>query len=122
MALTYKDYFLNENSVEEVSADLQAYLNKLNLERRNIQRLRLTVEALLLNIMEGCGKKIGLSVSIDRRFGRDARFRLEACGVKMVSDHLYTGCTIALQFFRIACEADRLGYLDRAVLDSSLSG
>lgn len=70
MALTYKEYDLNESSVEEISADLQVYLTNLNQDRRNIQRLRLTVEELLLNIMEGCGKGIRLSVSIGRRFGR----------------------------------------------------
>ena len=70
MALTYKEYDLNESSVEEISADLQAYLTNLNLDRRNIQRFRLTVEELLLNILKGCGKGIRLSVGFGNRFGR----------------------------------------------------
>ena len=43
-----------------------------------------------------------------------------ATAIEMVSDYLYTGCTVALQILHVACEADRLGYLDRAVLKSTL--
>ena len=70
MALTYSEYVLDEYNVEKISAELQAYVNDLKLDKQSVQRLRLTVEDLLLNIMEGCGKGIRLSVSIGRRFGR----------------------------------------------------
>ena len=49
---------------------MQSYLTGLKLERGIIQRIRLTVEELLLNIMKGCGKGIRLSQGIGKRFGR----------------------------------------------------
>ena len=70
MAMTYREYDLNEHSIDAISAELQTQLDGLKLERRDIQRIRLTVEALLLNIMEGCGKGIRLSLGIGKRFGR----------------------------------------------------
>lgn len=51
MALVDQEYPINEAAVEAISAQVQAYLTKLNKERRDIQRIRLTVEELLLNIM-----------------------------------------------------------------------
>lgn len=70
MALTYKEYDLNELSIEEISARLLSYLDDLKLEKKDIGRLRLMTEELLLNIMEGCGKGICLSFGIGKRFGR----------------------------------------------------
>ena len=40
-----------------------------------------------------------------------------ATAIEMVSDYLYTGCTVALQILHVACESNRLGYLDRAILE-----
>ena len=70
MALTYKEYSLSKNSIEAISAELQAYLNNLNMERQNIQRIRLTVEEILLNIMEHCEEGTGISFGVGRRFGK----------------------------------------------------
>lgn len=70
MALTYKDYILNENTVEEISADLKGYMDGFDMERRSALRLRLTVEELLLNIMSGCGRDLPVKVGMGRHFGK----------------------------------------------------
>ena len=70
MPLNYTAYTLDEVTIEEVSAYVQDYLGKQGVERRNIQRLRLTVEEMLLNVMHGCGKGIQVSIGIGKQFGR----------------------------------------------------
>ena len=70
MPLNYTAYTLDEVTIEEVSAYVQDYLSKQGVERRNIQRLRLTVEEMLLNVMHGCGKGIQVSIGIGKQFGR----------------------------------------------------
>ena len=70
MPLTYKVYALNEAAVDSISADLQAYLNGLNVEKHNIQRIRLTVEEMLLNLLgqpDRCGE---ISVGLGKLAGR----------------------------------------------------
>lgn len=79
MALIYKEYTLNDIAVETISADLQNYLNRRRMERRDVQRVRLTVEELLLNILEHCGKNIQISAGIGKQFGRHL-FRLRYKG------------------------------------------
>lgn len=41
MALTYKEYTLNEETVEEVSADLKKYLDGVDIERHSVLRMSL---------------------------------------------------------------------------------
>ena len=47
-------YKLNYASVDEVSAKIQAFLFSLKMEKRNIQRIRLSVEEALLRWIEHC--------------------------------------------------------------------
>ena len=75
MALTYKEYTLDKAGATAISAGLQEYLNKHNMEKRNIMRIRLTAEELLLNIMENCGSDTRIHVGIGKQFGRQV-FRL----------------------------------------------
>lgn len=75
MALVYKEFTLNAASIEAVSAELQEYLNDLKMERRSIQRIRLTVEELLLNVLNCPDKCEKISVGMGRQFGRHL-FRL----------------------------------------------
>lgn len=74
MKPVYKDYMLNEAVVDTVSADVQDYLNGLGSDSRSVQRIRLTVEELLLNILGHCGG-LNISVGIGKHFGRHV-FRL----------------------------------------------
>lgn len=75
MRLIYKKYTLNGSAVDAISAGVQDYLKKLNAETSRIQRIRLTVEELLLNIMEHCGEGQEISVGLGKQFGRHI-FRL----------------------------------------------
>ena len=79
MRLTYQEYVLDEAAVDTISDDVQKYLKKLNTEKRAVQRIRLTVEELLLNILERCGSGMTISVGLGRQFGRHVfRMRYEA--------------------------------------------
>ena len=75
MRLFYKEYTLNEAVVDVVSADVQDYLNRLSTERRSVQRIRLTVEEILLNIIAHYGSGVKISVGFGKQFGRHM-FRL----------------------------------------------
>ena len=79
MGLNTKEYILDEAAVEAVSVDLQAYLQGLGVDRKSILRLRLSVEEMLLNIMEGCGGGLHISVGIGRQFGQHV-IRLQYAG------------------------------------------
>ena len=70
MFLTYKEYFLNEENIDVISAELQTYLKRLNLESRNIQRIRLTVEEMLLSLLANGNRPEKLGVFLGRQFGR----------------------------------------------------
>ena len=79
MRLSYKEYILDGSVVDTVSADVQNYLNKLGAERQNVQRIRLTVEEVLLNILSHCGSGIKISVGLGKQFSRHMfRLRYEA--------------------------------------------
>ena len=75
MRLVYKEYTLNEASVDMISAAVQDYLHKLKAENRNIQRIRFTLEELLLNILAHCGSGIKIRVALGKQFGNHI-FRL----------------------------------------------
>lgn len=79
MGLAYKEYSLNEGVIDTVSADVQDYLNRLGAESRSIQRSRLTVEEILLNILAHCGSGMKIYVCCGKQFGRHMfRLRYEA--------------------------------------------
>ncbi|MBP5159535.1 MAG: cation:dicarboxylase symporter family transporter [Lachnospiraceae bacterium] len=79
MAPVYKDYPLSAAVVDEISAEVQAYLKQKKLENRNIQRIRLTVEEMLLNLLEKFGEGARISVAIGKRSGQQV-FRLRYDG------------------------------------------
>ena len=70
MSLTYKEYILDEKNIDTISAELQDYLKQLTLEGRNIQRIRLIVEEILLNILGRQNKPQKLTVCLGKQFGR----------------------------------------------------
>ena len=75
MRLVYKEYTLNAVAVDTISAEVQDYLHKLNAEYRSVQRIRLTVEEILINILTHCGSSMKISVGLGKQFGRHM-FRL----------------------------------------------
>ena len=70
MRLHYKEYVLNEAAVDAVSADVQDYLSKRHTRSRSVQRIRLTVEELLLNLLARFGSGMNISVGLGKQFGR----------------------------------------------------
>ncbi|MBQ1492330.1 MAG: cation:dicarboxylase symporter family transporter, partial [Blautia sp.] len=79
MALTNKKLTLNEEAIELVSKDLQDYLSNLGTERRNIHRIRLTAEEMLLNILKNYPRGTEIQVGIGKQFGQQV-FQLRYAG------------------------------------------
>ena len=68
--MKFQQYDLRGESIEAVSGSLQAYLKDIGTERLNLQRIRLTVEELLLRVQKHYGGETLVSVGIGRHFGR----------------------------------------------------
>ncbi|MBQ1436163.1 MAG: cation:dicarboxylase symporter family transporter [Clostridia bacterium] len=70
MALTWKDLTLTPSAIEEISAEIQKLLLKLGTERREMQRIRLTAEELLIRIREKLGDNAEVRAGIGRQYGK----------------------------------------------------
>lgn len=70
MAIKYERLALDEAAVERISESVRDYLAAQGMERRNVLRIRLTVEELLLNVMAGCGRNVSVNWGMGRRLGR----------------------------------------------------
>ncbi len=62
MSTSYKGYELNSETIEEILQETEKYCSQLNTEQRQILRVRLTLDELILTLMEHYGN--GASVSI----------------------------------------------------------
>ncbi len=71
----YKEYILKESSIDMISVIVQDYLHGLNMESRSIQRIRLTVEEMLLNVLTHCGSGMKIGILLGKQYGRPV-FRL----------------------------------------------
>ena len=74
MAFPYKDYVLDSAAVDTISETVQEFLGKTGAEKHSVQRIRLTVEEVLLNLM-GHSAGLAVSVGMGRHYGRQI-FRL----------------------------------------------
>lgn len=72
--MTYREHILNGTAVETISNEVQEYLTGLNTESQSKQRMRLTIEELLLSVMDHGGTVV--KVGIGKQFGRHV-FRLK---------------------------------------------
>ena len=70
MKMVYNDYTLSSSAVDAISSDVQSYLGRHKVKQSNLQRIRLTVEELLLNLLEHFGEGFMISVGIGKQFGR----------------------------------------------------
>lgn len=68
--LNYKEYALTGSAIEEVSQDLQSYLADMGCESKQTQRIRLTVEELLLRLREKSREDLIVNIAIGKRFGK----------------------------------------------------
>ena len=62
MSLTYREYSLNRTTVDEISGVVQNYMNELKVERSGVERTRLSVEEILLSLLDHYGEGIAISV------------------------------------------------------------
>lgn len=63
-------FSLKATDIDRISDEVQGFLSRLETEKSNVQRLRLTVEHLLLNWREKAGDDTSVSLSMGSRFGR----------------------------------------------------
>ena len=70
MSAAWKEYILNGDTIEEISAEVQAYMEEIDEDKRNILRSRLLIEELLLRIRDHHETEIKLHVLIGRHYGR----------------------------------------------------
>ena len=50
MSLKWQEYTLDAKAVDDISESIKSFLESLNMERRNVLRIRLTMEELLLRL------------------------------------------------------------------------
>lgn len=70
MKHTVLPFTLNAIDIDKASDAIQQFLSEVKLEKRNIQRLRLTAEQILLTWREAFGDDTPVSLSTGSRFGR----------------------------------------------------
>lgn len=66
--MTILEYKLDESAIDEIAEKVQGFLNGLNMERRNVLRVRLSVEEVLLKWLEKF-RGTQCSLSIGKRLG-----------------------------------------------------
>ena len=65
-----REYLLNADGLDQIAAVLQEVLSDQGLERREALRIRLTMEELLLRVMEAQGEDpVTVTLSMKKRFG-----------------------------------------------------
>ena len=70
-----KEYLLNADGVDEISEELQKVLTEQGMERREALRIRLTIEELLLRVMEhNKDAPVMATLSVRKRFGARTLF------------------------------------------------
>ena len=66
-----KEYILNADGVDQISMDMQALLAEQGMERREALRVRLSIEELLLRVMDANrGEPVPAELTLRKRFGR----------------------------------------------------
>ena len=70
-----KEYLLNAGGVDEISEELQEVLTEQGMERREALRIRLTIEELLLRVMDhNKDAPVTATLSVRKRFGTRTLF------------------------------------------------
>ena len=70
MSTSYKGYELNSETIEEILQETEKYCSQLNTEQRQILRVRLTLDELLLTLMEHYGNGASVSIGAGNYRGR----------------------------------------------------
>ena len=72
MPLQWKSYELNEQAVDDISESIGRFLDNEEIERRNAVRIRLTMEELMLRIIDAKGNAFPVSFGMGRQYGKHA--------------------------------------------------
>ena len=80
MSLKWKQYELNAKAVDDISETIDQFLKSTGAERRNILRIRLTMEELLLRILDSKEPPHLAELGLGKQFGRTV-VRLRYTGV-----------------------------------------
>lgn len=70
MSLQWLEYRLDAKAVDDISEKIRVYLEDLSVERRNILRIRLTMEELLLRICDMQEKPAHISLGLGKQYGK----------------------------------------------------
>ena len=70
MPLQWKNYELNEQAVDDISESIRQFLDDEGIERRNAVRIRLTMEEIMLRIIDAKGNAFPVSFGMGKQFGK----------------------------------------------------
>lgn len=70
MALTQQEYRLNPEAVDQIAGGIQKFLTDAGLARRDALRLRLSMEEVLLRLMDAPAPPKSVMLGMGKRFGR----------------------------------------------------
>ena len=70
MPLQWKNYELNEQAVDDISESIRQFLDDEGIERRNAVRIRLTMEEIMLRIIDAKGNAFPVSFGMGKPFGK----------------------------------------------------
>ena len=65
-----KKYILDNKTIDEISEETEKFLNDIKMEGKNLLRIRLLVEDLLLEWQEKFGREAECQIKMGKRFGR----------------------------------------------------
>lgn len=65
-----KKYILDNKTIDEISEETERFLNDIKMEGKNLLRIRLLVEDLLLEWQEKFGREAECQIKMGKRFGR----------------------------------------------------
>ncbi len=70
MSVKWYDYELTAKAVDDISDSINGFLVSLSIERRNILRIRLTMEEMLLRIKDNQQEPLQISLGLGKRYGK----------------------------------------------------
>ena len=70
MSLKWQEYTLDAKAVDDISESIKSFLESLNMERRNVLRIRLTMEELLLRLHDRSDGPAAVSLGLGKQYGK----------------------------------------------------
>ena len=65
-----KTYLMDNMAIDEISEEIEKFLNGIKMEGKNCLRIRLLIEDLLLEWQEKFGRETECQLKMGKRFGR----------------------------------------------------